>query len=716
MKKININRKEFLLRLAGTGAACTQITVLTSGCSSLGRRGEVTVSGSGFVLNGKVHPIYSGSFHYWRHDPSLWPELFRQLSRLGLNTVCADVPWEVHEISKGRLDFGDQDKRKNLKNFIDLAEKRNFRVLLRLGPQTGGQLPHSGIPPRVLFDTEIAARTSTGTMEVQHAVGGQFPRPSYCCEKLYRELAVYFDTLIPIITEHLYPRGGPVIGIQLSNETSDYSSPGRLYGVDYHPQAMELYRGWLREKYSGELDRLNRYYGAQYQSFELVEPPRRFSGESYINLPPYMEWAEFREWSAIWSLSRLSRMVFERGLTGIPVFHSLSMDYRPSFSIPDAERTQGIDLEGIGGYPGRDDYNLERRLSRTLAGLSVYPFRPEFGGGRQLSDHYHYCTGDDLEFTALATLMHGVKGINFHMAVERDRWLCSPISRDGSVRKEYFDRYRKILRFLREVRFHEFEKQVEVIFLFNHGLERLFNLMQQGKSGAMSIPEEVFAEKVDLNFRSSLEACKTWTEQTVELILDVGFDWNYGSTRLSGEQLSRYRVAVLPAGDYLYREELTALRSFIQGGGILIFGPGRPRLNQWMQVDKGLDTFFSRASAAERAPENIMQDSSSAPGGGSAPGVLIHMQSPLEVNRLLKSFEVAQPFTRSNKNLDLSVFQRGGQRLLFVANSTDKPQKSDIFFRGSQKFRDSLNELNFSGKGKITVELDPYRIGVWEVS
>ncbi len=720
MKNQGIDRREFLLGILGTGAACSQLGILSAGCSRRDERHPVTVSGSGFMLDGKVHPIYSGSFHYWRHRVSLWPELFDRLSRLGLNTICTSVPWEVHEISRGRFDFGKQDKSKNLSAFIDMADRKAFKVLLRVGPHINAELTCLGYPPRVLFDPDIAARTSVDTLEVHHTMDGQFPIPSYSSDELYGEIAVYFDALMPIIAESLYPRGGPVVGIQVDNGTGYFSRIRNPYSIDYHPQALELYRGWLREKYSGSLALLNRYYRAHYQSFELVEPPRRFRGENFVDLPPYLDWTEFREWTMIWSLSRISRMLPERGITGIPVFHCLAGDYRAPLSVPDTEKAEGIDLEGINGYPDRNDYSEERRTSRAAAGLSVCPFRPEFGGGRPLSASYSLQTGEDLEFTALATLMHGVKNINFYMAVERDRWLAAPIRRDGRPREEYFHRYRRILRFLREMRFHEFEKQVEVIFLFNHGLDRLFHLMKQEKSRVLSIPGEVFAETVDFGFHSSPEACEFWMEQTTEMMLDIGFDWNYGSTRLSSRRLGRYKAAVLPAGDFLYLEELEALESYVKSGGILIFGPGKPSLNQWMRAERRVEAFFSGAVAAENIPDNYPEsrtaEDSLLPGEIPTAGKLIHMQSPLEVIRLLKAFEVSLPFSRSNKSLDLSLYARAERRLLFVANGTDKAQVSDIYFPGSHRFRGLLGGEDFAGRGKVKVELAPYKIEVWEVS
>ncbi|MEA2062774.1 MAG: beta-galactosidase [Gemmatimonadota bacterium] len=711
------------MSLAGSTLALSGLCVTGSGCAGSGERSRVQVSRSGFMLDGRLHPVYSGSFHYWRHEVSLWPRLFDRLRRMGLNTVCTYIPWGVHEVSRGRFDFGRQDKRKNLEAFVKLADRKSFKVLLRPGPHINSEMTYFGYPARVLFDPEIAARTSQGTVEVMDTMGGQFPIPSYSSEKLYLEAGVYFDSLAPVIAPLTYPRGGPVIGIQADNEMSYFFRIWHPYSVDYHPQALELYRGWLMEKYSGDLVRLNRIYLAHYQSFDLVEPPRRFSGEKYPDLPPYMDWAEFRQWRIQWSLNRIARMFAERGLAGIPVFHCLPGGCRAPFSIPDVERSPGIDIDGINGYHDRASYEENRMVSRAAAGQNLFPFRPEFGGGLWLTADYDPRTPEDCQSAALTTLMHGVKGLNFYMAVERDRWLAAPVRADGGVRREYFDRYSSILRFLREMRFHEFEKQVEIILLFNHGLDRLFHLVGQGKNSPLSIPDELFEETVDFGFRNSPEACRTWMEQTAELLLDVGFDWNCGSTRLDAGCLSRYRVAVLPVGDFFYTDELAALKGFVQSGGTLLFGPGRPWLNQWMRRDRRVDDFFSGRSEQDsdtgQGLESRLSDQAGDNGSGTNPAEvrLVHTSSPLEVIRLLKKIEVSLPFSRSNKKLDLSIHgSASGRRLLFVANTTGKEQKSDIFFTGSHIFRSPSGGKDFSGTGKVRVKLGPYEIGVWEVS
>ena len=96
---------------------------------------------------------------------------------------------------------------------------------------------------------------------------------------------------------------------------------------------------------------------------------------------------------------------------------------------------------------------------------------------------------------------------------------------------------------------------------------------------------------------------------------------------------------------------------------------------------------------------------------------MIRLESPLGVGDLLKELEIPLPFTRTNARVDLCVHTHpSGRKLLFAANATDRPQRTDIFFQGSFTFRDLLDQSTFHGDGKIRIEIPEHRVMVWEVN
>ncbi|MEA1996393.1 MAG: alpha-amylase family protein [Gemmatimonadota bacterium] len=722
-----INRKEFFSTL-GTGCILlSQVGLGLTGCSGgIKRKGLVSLDRRGFIVDGRVYPLYSGSIHYWRHERELWPLLLERLSRMGLNTVCTSIPWGVHETGPEKFDFGHHDPRRDVGAFLDLAAGRGFKVIVRPGPQVGGELTLCGLPQRVLFDPEIAARTSVDTVEVYHSTTGQFPVPSYFSSKFYREAAVYFDALMPILTGRLHRKGGPVIAVQADSEISFFRRLSEPYTIDYHPEALELYRRRLEHRYESSIAELNRLYRTGYASFDEVEPPGTFAADKARDLPCYLDWVEFREWGLVRAVERFSIMFAERGMDSVPVFTCLPGDFRSPANIPDTESLTLVAVDGLNGFPGREDYVSERELCRAASGLNLYPFRPSFGAGCPLDGNHSVRTAEDAEFVTLASLMHGVKALNYDMAVERDRWLASPLRRDGRIRDELYRTYRRIFQFLRETRFHEYRKVVETIFLYNNCLDRMACSMKQGKASInLGLGGEVFAETVDFGFNTSPGACSMWIEQTMMFMWEAGFDFNIGSTRLPAERLLEYRVALLPTIDFLCLDDLPALEEYVQGGGILVFGPEMSSLSERMEPVTRVRDFFAQAVSADgfkpgiSAAPPLAGDRQRARPGEPFPGKgsLIRMESPLEISGLLKALGIDIHFTRSNSRFDVSVHQApDGRRIVFIANGTGRQEKTDIFFPGRHSFRNLMDGQDFEGEGKVTMQMPPYKIDVWEVS
>lgn len=51
----------------------------------------------------------SGSIHYFRIHPDYWEDRLHRIRAAGLNAVQVYVPWNYHEVYKGRLEFTDKN-------------------------------------------------------------------------------------------------------------------------------------------------------------------------------------------------------------------------------------------------------------------------------------------------------------------------------------------------------------------------------------------------------------------------------------------------------------------------------------------------------------------------------------------------------------------------------------------------------------------------------
>src|SRR4029078_5128960 len=91
----------------------------------------------------------------------------------------------------------------------------------------------------------------------------------------------------------------------------------------YSPDSLALYRRFLVDKYAVIAD-LNQAYGTTSPSHAEVEPPRDCRGEAAADLPLHLDWVAYKEYQIIWAVARIARMLRERGITGIPIYHDIA--------------------------------------------------------------------------------------------------------------------------------------------------------------------------------------------------------------------------------------------------------------------------------------------------------------------------------------------------------------------------------------------------------
>jgi len=696
------NRREFLraTALAGVGLAGgtpRSFGLLREKSAAKGPGAlRVRVASNGFLIDGKLWPIYGGSFHYWRHDRELWPAIFDNIADLGLRTITTYIPWSIHEIERGKFDFGQVDVRKDIAAFLKLAHQKGFKVLVRPGPHINSELTYFGFPQRVLFDDRAQLRAASGTRLVI-SWPTPWPVPSYASEWFFKEVEVYFDALMPVLRPLVYP-AGPIIAIQSDNENSFFFHHGLAYSGDYHPDSIAAYRRMLENKY-GSIKKLNRRYRAHYSSFAEVEPPREFAGKSKEDVPYYLDWAEYREHYLTASENRVGRMFRQRGIAGIPIFQCTPQGYTTPFNLPKVEEAGVLSWSGINLYPGKYDYADAKRLTRAARILTRFAEMPEFGGGIWFYSDWGTRDVQDAEFCSLAAIMHGFKGFNYYMIVERDRWLGCPITRDNRRRPGFYETYQKFIRFVRDQRLEEFEKLAPIAFLANFDSERLSSTFSRRVEGVAPAAWPVTNPQVDLGLQCGVERFRAALGQFYAALDQSGYDFDFGNTEVPLERLKTYPAIGMVTTDFLSRSAFEKLRAYVLAGGHLVVGPVALTLDEDLRPDADIQAFFSGKTSLGRGSMAVAANAE-------------------EFVRLLAARVPKPEFARDNVAVDVAVHRSGDGRrtLVFVANPTALAQETQLSFSGSRQFRDLWGNQNLVGNGNIEISLLPFTTGVWEVT
>lgn len=136
-----------------------------------------------------------GEMHFSRYKAALWEESLRKMKAGGVSIVSVYVIWLHHEEAEGRFDFTGS---RNLKKFLETAEKAGMLVFLRIGPWVHGEARNGGFPDWLQVRDDIDLRSDD-------------PEYLFYVKRYWRQ--VYEQ-----VKGFLLKDGGPVIGTQIENE------------------------------------------------------------------------------------------------------------------------------------------------------------------------------------------------------------------------------------------------------------------------------------------------------------------------------------------------------------------------------------------------------------------------------------------------------------------------------------------------------------------
>jgi len=435
----------------------------------------VKLAPGGLRLKDGLLPLLAGSVHYWRLPPDRWKKCLTAVRDLGMGLVDVYVPWGVHEVAPGVLELGKEDPQRDVAAFLRLAHELGLYAIVRPGPHINAELTYFGIPERVVWDASCQARSAAQAPVMLPMVPLAFPVPSYASAAFMDEVARYFRLLGPVLSPLLYP-DGPIVMLQVDNEGALYFRDG-AYDQDYHPDAITLYRDFLRDKYRTP-EALTSAYRASgpriVQStimpppvestrspaaesknsaslvatataseadeelrFARILPPTRFAAATPEQLTPHLDWAEFHEHLLATAFGRFADALADAGLEGVPTTHNFPLAQETT-PLNAARVSHAVDLVGLDYYHGASEHHraviarrtselavrTEARSQPAFACEMVAGFPPFFP---PLDEH-------DSEFTVLAAMAYGLRGFNAYMAVERDRWIGAPIDAHGRPR------------------------------------------------------------------------------------------------------------------------------------------------------------------------------------------------------------------------------------------------------------------------------------------
>ncbi|KAK6153598.1 hypothetical protein DH2020_013237 [Rehmannia glutinosa] len=205
------------------------VLVLLSSWVSFGEA-SVSYDHKAISVNGQRKILISGSIHYPRSTPEMWPDLIQKAKEGGLDVIQTYVFWNGHEPEPGKYYF---EGRYDLVKFIKLVHQAGLYVNLRIGPYACAEWNFGGFPVWLKYVPGISFRTNNGPFKAAMQKFTTKIVNMMKAEKLYET------------------QGGPIILSQIENEYGpmeyELGAPGRAYADWAAKMAVDLGTGvpWI---------------------------------------------------------------------------------------------------------------------------------------------------------------------------------------------------------------------------------------------------------------------------------------------------------------------------------------------------------------------------------------------------------------------------------------------------------------------------------------
>ncbi|WOK98608.1 beta-galactosidase 2 isoform X1 [Canna indica] len=166
------------------------------------------------IINGQRRILISGSIHYPRSVPEMWPDLIQKAKDGGLDVIQTYVFWNGHEPSPGEYYF---EGRYDLVRFVKLVQQAGLYVHLRIGPYVCAEWNFGGFPVWLKYVPGIVFRTDN--------------------EPFKAAMQTFTEKIVSMMkSEGLFEsQGGPIILSQIENEFGpleyDQGEPAKAYAA-----------------------------------------------------------------------------------------------------------------------------------------------------------------------------------------------------------------------------------------------------------------------------------------------------------------------------------------------------------------------------------------------------------------------------------------------------------------------------------------------------
>ncbi|KAK2659455.1 hypothetical protein Ddye_005988 [Dipteronia dyeriana] len=123
--------------------SCCWLMLAVGSMAAIENSANVSYDATSLIINGQHKILFSGSIHYPRSPPQMWPSLIEKAKQGGIDVIQTYVFWNLHEPKQGQYDFSG---RNDIIGFIKQIQSQGLYACIRIGPFIESEWTYGGLP------------------------------------------------------------------------------------------------------------------------------------------------------------------------------------------------------------------------------------------------------------------------------------------------------------------------------------------------------------------------------------------------------------------------------------------------------------------------------------------------------------------------------------------------------------------------------------------
>ena len=483
------------------------------------------------------YPFIYGAQYYRAPTPAKenWDSDMKHFSELEFTDIKFWLQWRWAQPASDKYYFEDLDE------LIDIAAKYKLRVTINA---------IFDVAPVWLYEKYPDAKqvmNNGGMIEpyvVSHRQIGGHPGPCYNHPGALKERKEFFAKAINHLKKH-----DNLVLWDVWNEP-ELSYPQRGGKLDelacYCDHCKGEFTKWLENKYKN-LESINQVWGRNYQNWNQVELPK-----STVTFKDFIDWREFHGYTMLNEAKWRLAMTKELDPTRISYLHVVPNTTQPFNAVTtcmdDFEVSKHCDV--FAATMNNGPYFTPQVISAGN-GKICYNVESHINGG-STSLHQAVIDLNDLLNDFLPQVGMGIKGFMFWqfrpevLGLEAPNW--GVVNIDGSDRTvtKAAETFIKTIKPHTDLLMKSFPKQPEVA-IWKSQKNEIFHYCEYG------------------DFNSLANSINAYSD----FLYKHSYGFNYVNSAMLND-LSQYKVLIMPSAYYLTQQEADAVDAFVNNGGVLL--------------------------------------------------------------------------------------------------------------------------------------------------